>query len=287
MRGVSLDISRLEQRAQYVNSPYRIEDIRLQRKCARVRVQVGASMYESSPSHGGGRGNLRVRVQVILCENSRVQVRVASISARVRVKSRVPKIGTQVRLESKSRTRVLHLCTSSNPTTSNPTTSGERQRPSRSRSPRDPISAAAAQRSTRDQRRRPQSTDLGEQLLSLLQEPPAKAHMPDSELEESYHFTLSLVPILQRLDKDRRHQAKLSILNTLHNLENTQHLHWQPIVHPPMSQHSIHTSRPVAFRPSVPQPPQGPSTPIGPLTQMLSSPGWQDSQPGGSYYEEL
>ncbi|KAI4805286.1 hypothetical protein KUCAC02_009911, partial [Chaenocephalus aceratus] len=63
-----------------------------------------------------------------------------------------------------------------------PTTSAERQRPSRSRSPRDPISTpAAAQRSTRDTRRRPQSTDLGEQLISLLQKPPTAPHMPDSE----------------------------------------------------------------------------------------------------------
>ncbi|KAI4823618.1 hypothetical protein KUCAC02_012196, partial [Chaenocephalus aceratus] len=71
-----------------------------------------------------------------------------------------------------------------------------------------PTTSAAAQRSTRDTRRRPQSTDLGEQLISLLQEPPTAPHMPDSELEESYYFAFSLVPMLQRLDKDRKHQAK-------------------------------------------------------------------------------
>nr|XP_033937203.1 uncharacterized protein LOC117445565 [Pseudochaenichthys georgianus] len=167
-----------------------------------------------------------------------------------------------------------------------PTTSAERQRPSRSRSPRDPISTpAAAQRSTRDTRRRPQSTDLGEQLISLLQEPPTAPHMPDSELEESYYFALSLVPMLQRLDKDRKHQAKVCILNTFHNLErDTQHQqHWQPIDHPPATQHSIHTSRPVAFRPSVPQPPRAQSTPTRPsdMLSSSSSSAWQ-----GSFYEQ-
>ncbi|KAK5911997.1 hypothetical protein CesoFtcFv8_001915 [Champsocephalus esox] len=43
--------------------------------CVRVRVQVGASMYMSSPSHRGGE-NSRVRVQVIVRENSRVRVQV-------------------------------------------------------------------------------------------------------------------------------------------------------------------------------------------------------------------
>ena len=170
-----------------------------------------------------------------------------------------------------------------------PTTSAQRQRPSRSRSPRGPISTpAAAQRSTRDTRRRPHSTELGEQLLTLLQEPPTTPHMPESELEESYYFALSLVPILQRLNKDRKLQAKITILSALHNLErDTQHQqHWQPIDHPPpTSQHSFHTSRPAAFRPTVPQPPRAQSTPIGPSADMLSSSSssaWQES-----FYEQL
>ncbi|KAI4795910.1 hypothetical protein KUCAC02_029564 [Chaenocephalus aceratus] len=118
-----------------------------------------------------------------------------------------------------------------------PTTSAER-RPSRSRSPQGSTPAAAAQRSTK---RRPQSTDLGEQLVSLLQEPPATPHMPDSQLEESYYFALSLVPLLQRLDIDRKHRAQIAILNTFHSLhrESPQpQEHWQPIAHPPTSLHS-------------------------------------------------
>ncbi|KAK1900743.1 Calpastatin [Dissostichus eleginoides] len=123
--------------------------------------------------------------------------------------------------------------------------------------------------------------------MSLLQEPPATPHMPDSQLEESYYFALSLVPMLQRLDIDRRHRAKIAILNTFHSLatESTQpQEHWQPIVHPPTSQHSTHTSRPVALRPTAPQPPQAQST--GPFTNMLfssSGSAWQD----GSQYEDL
>ncbi|XP_034071578.1 uncharacterized protein LOC117545744 [Gymnodraco acuticeps] len=165
-----------------------------------------------------------------------------------------------------------------------PTTSAER-RPSRSRSPQGSTPAATAQRSTK---RRPQSTDLGEQLISLLQEPPA-THMPDSPLEESYYFALSLVPLLQRLDIDRKHRAKIAILNTFHSLEreSTQpQEHWQPIFHPPTSQHSTHTSRPVALRPTAPQPPQAQST--GPFTKLFSNSGsaWQDgSQSSGKLWE--
>ncbi|KAI4786764.1 hypothetical protein KUCAC02_036913, partial [Chaenocephalus aceratus] len=151
-----------------------------------------------------------------------------------------------------------------------PTTSAER-RPSRSRSPQGSTPAAASQRSTK---RRPQSTDLGEQLVSLLQEPPATPHMPDSQLEESYYFALSLVPLLQRLDIDRKHRAKIAILNTFHSLQRESpqpQEHWQPIAHPPTSPHSTHTSRPVALRPTPPQPPQAQST--GPFPNMLFSTG--------------
>ncbi|KAI4824604.1 hypothetical protein KUCAC02_013103 [Chaenocephalus aceratus] len=167
-----------------------------------------------------------------------------------------------------------------------PTTSAERQRPSRSRSPRDPISTpAAAQRSTRDTRRRPQSTDLGEQLISLLQEPPTAPHMPDSEGGVILLCSQSCAHVA-KTGQRQKHQAQICILNTFHNLErDTQHQqHWQPIDHPPATQHSIHTSRPVAFQPSVPQPPRAQSTPTRPsdMLSSSSSSAWQES-----FYEQL
>ena len=69
----------------------------------------------------------------------------------------------------------------------------------------------------RHSQKRLNSTDVQEQLLSILQEPSSKP--PEDELDECHHFALSLVPILYRLDNDGRQQAKLIILHTLHNLE--------------------------------------------------------------------
>lgn len=124
------------------------------------------------------------------------------------------------------------------------TTSGERERPSRSRSP----SEERARPAGKETRRRTQTTDIGERLMSILEEPVPKPHMPDWELDECYHFALSLVPILHRLDYDSRQRANITILNTLHNLGKST---------PPPPQnitgHSIHTSRPVGFQPHTPK----------------------------------
>ncbi|AWP12576.1 Hypothetical protein SMAX5B_010706, partial [Scophthalmus maximus] len=44
---------------------------------------------------------------------------------------------------------------------------------------------------------------------------------PESELDESYYFAMSLVPLLHKLDRNMRHQAKIGILNLLQNIEST------------------------------------------------------------------
>ncbi|XP_075328922.1 uncharacterized protein LOC142387995 isoform X3 [Odontesthes bonariensis] len=94
----------------------------------------------------------------------------------------------------------------------------------RSRSPRDrasrPAAAAPAPRQTRRVQR--EDTDLGERLMSLLGQPVPKPHVPDGELDEAYHFALSLVPMLHRLNADQRQRAKIEILTVLHNLERGQ-----------------------------------------------------------------
>lgn len=101
-------------------------------------------------------------------------------------------------------------------------TSTDRERPSRSRSPRERTRSTGVQKSTRDTRRATRQRDTGDRLLPLLEELVPKPYMPDTELDESYHFALSIVPMLKRLDKNKRHQAKLDILNTLYCLEYSQ-----------------------------------------------------------------
>ncbi|XP_055065449.1 uncharacterized protein [Misgurnus anguillicaudatus] len=159
------------------------------------------------------------------------------------------------------------------PSPSGLTTSGVTDRPHRSRSPRErvPVAVAESRRS-----HRPQTSDVEERLLSMLQDPLPK---PDSELAESYHFAMSLVPLLHRLDRNKRRQAKIGILNLLHNVEDSTERQ-EPagpssVFHPPPTFHhpsTFHTptatlAGPGIFRPSA-QPP--PTHPIGPYTGMLS-----------------
>ena len=56
--------------------------------------------------------------------------------------------------------------------------------------------------------------------MSLLEQPVPKPHVPDDELDEAYHFAMSIVPMLHRLNKDSRQQAKMEILTVLHRLES-------------------------------------------------------------------
>ncbi|KAK7891651.1 hypothetical protein WMY93_023614 [Mugilogobius chulae] len=44
--------------------------------------------------------------------------------------------------------------------------------------------------------------------------------VPQTDLDESYHFAMSLVPILTRMDRNARRQAQVFILNGLGNFEN-------------------------------------------------------------------
>ncbi|KAJ0029015.1 hypothetical protein NQD34_004012 [Periophthalmus magnuspinnatus] len=44
--------------------------------------------------------------------------------------------------------------------------------------------------------------------------------VPKTDLDESYHFAMSLVPILSRMDRTTRRQAQVFILNGLGNFEN-------------------------------------------------------------------
>ncbi|CAL1594330.1 unnamed protein product [Knipowitschia caucasica] len=57
-------------------------------------------------------------------------------------------------------------------------------------------------------------------LGSLGPIPPCPKDVPTTDLDESYHFAMSLVPILSRMDRNTRRQAQVFILNGLGNFEN-------------------------------------------------------------------
>lgn len=175
----------------------------------------------------------------------------------------------------------------------------DKEIPTRSSSPRQQTTSSTPQTS-RDKRRHG-DTGISERLISLLEEPVPKPHMPDGELDECYHFALSLVPMLHRLDKNKRQQAKFELLNTLHNLEQSQQLPlsaplapfgWQSY-HPPPT----HTAQPLPTfsvpshqaRPSHSQsrahPPQ--SRPVGPFMEMLIGEQWEEGTPGESVHADI
>ncbi|KAM4526274.1 uncharacterized protein V3H82_000658 isoform 1-T2 [Fundulus diaphanus] len=106
------------------------------------------------------------------------------------------------------------------PSLSNQSTATERERErARSRSPRERTTSAPK---TSQNKRPSQGLDIGDRLLELLQEPAQRPYMPEGELDEAYHFALSLVPKLMRLEMNRRHQATIDIINILHTHETQQ-----------------------------------------------------------------
>lgn len=83
--------------------------------------------------------------------------------------------------------------------------------------PRDPSPQARPPK-----RSKTNNTDVMDRLMSLLQEPQSKPYIPATTQDESYHFALSLVPLLSRLTDDNREQAKLQMLTLLHNFTKAQ-----------------------------------------------------------------
>ena len=125
------------------------------------------------------------------------------------------------RSEDRSSTPGISFQQQCRPTSPAPSTSAPSA--SRSRSPRDRIPRPPAQ-APRETRRgqRPTDTGIGDRLMSLLEQPVPKPHVPEDERDEAYYFALSIVPMLHRLNKDRRQQAKIEILTVFHNLEKGQ-----------------------------------------------------------------
>ncbi|XP_059210376.1 transcription factor Adf-1-like [Centropristis striata] len=159
-----------------------------------------------------------------------------------------------------------------------PTTS----RPHRSRSPRERGGRTNPRRSHRPA----QSSDVEDRLLSILEEPISK---PESEIDECYYFSLSLIPQLHRLDQNKRRQAKIGILNLLHNIENSPSS-TQQSPHPSYTQSQPPITSHTHFVPlqrsdTFAHPP--PFRPIGPFTQMLASEDYLHLGEGSSGYSDL
>ncbi|XP_038141321.1 uncharacterized protein LOC119783745 [Cyprinodon tularosa] len=113
------------------------------------------------------------------------------------------------------------VCTEKQRPSSAASTSGQcalsiTERPSRSRSPRAPATSQpnASGRATK-------KPDIADRLLSILNEPQTP-HVPVSLADESYHFALSIVPMLIRLSSANRQKAKVTILETLSSLEESE-----------------------------------------------------------------
>ncbi|XP_038147674.1 uncharacterized protein LOC119787719 [Cyprinodon tularosa] len=96
--------------------------------------------------------------------------------------------------------------------------------PRKSLSPSRKASETRGQHGAKESRKRSsmQVADLEERIISFLEEPPTKPHVPITEHDEAYHFALSTVPMLLSLNKCRRRRAKTEILMTLDRLNEEQ-----------------------------------------------------------------
>lgn len=102
------------------------------------------------------------------------------------------------------------------PSPSQLTTAGERGGSRRSGSPRE---RGLPDQTTSVTRKRAGAPELGDRRPPVRPEPPSK---PESDLDECYHFALSLVPLLHRLDHNNRQHAKVGILNLLSAKQQVQ-----------------------------------------------------------------
>ncbi|KAK7904681.1 hypothetical protein WMY93_017288 [Mugilogobius chulae] len=103
----------------------------------------------------------------------------------------------------------------------------------RSRSPRDRVTAGrgvtrtsttTTTTATRGRATRP--SDVGDRLINILQEP-QRPYVPEDEKDESYHFALSIVPMLHRIDNKKRQEAKINIINMLQHMASSTQM--QPL----------------------------------------------------------
>ncbi|XP_056882326.1 transcription factor Adf-1-like [Takifugu flavidus] len=131
---------------------------------------------------------------------------------------------------------------SSVPSPSQPTTAGERDR-----SHRSPRKREFPDQTTSVTRKRAGAPELEDRRPSTRQEPPSK---PESELDECYHFALSLVPLLHRLDHNNRQHAKIGILNLLSVKPHVQLTNNWSCNPPPCTPATVPPPRQGTFRPN-------------------------------------
>lgn len=118
-------------------------------------------------------------------------------------------------------------------------------------------------RDGRSSQRRAVEKSVEDRILDIIQE--SVANQVPQQNDEMYHFSLSLVPILNRLDSRKKREAKVRLLMVLDELEHDTP---RPSPHPSTS--STWTSQQHTLQPEPDSSPAGrPSTPNEPVTSFL------------------
>lgn len=164
---------------------------------------------------------------------------------------------------------------SSAPYPSQPTTGVETDRPHRSRSPRERVSRLQRPSETR---KTAGASDVEERLLSVHEAP---SPPPQTVLDECHHFALSLVPLLNMMDFEKRQETKIHILQYISNqLCSTRQATGPQLHHPPHPPSTFPTATisPLSqsYRP-ITHP--TPKNPLGHFSHLMASnvnPEWEE-----------
>lgn len=85
------------------------------------------------------------------------------------------------------------------------------------------ISTPPPQKATQAKRsQKRQHSTIVDNLMALLEEPVPKQSFPESDLDECYYFAMSLVPLLNRMDRITREETKFDILKCFENARKRQ-----------------------------------------------------------------
>ncbi|XP_024151477.1 uncharacterized protein LOC112160856 isoform X2 [Oryzias melastigma] len=82
-----------------------------------------------------------------------------------------------------------------------------------------PLPQQATQRKKSKKR---QLSTIADNLIALLEEPVPKQSLPESDLDECYYFAMSLVPMLNRMDRITREETKFQILKCFEKARQRQ-----------------------------------------------------------------
>ncbi|RVE74225.1 hypothetical protein OJAV_G00019910 [Oryzias javanicus] len=78
------------------------------------------------------------------------------------------------------------------------------------------------QETQRKKSQKRQLSTIADNLMALLEEPIPKQSLPESDLDECYYFAMSLVPMLNRMDRITREETKFDILKCFEKARQRQ-----------------------------------------------------------------